>query len=150
MTTNVHLMVVLARLNQVFMDRLGKNLEELGMSPTIYPILAHLNAAGIAKTQKLGEVALITSGTITHLVNKLVKQGYVIKEQDDKDQRVFWVKITQHGRDAFAKVHEQHMVYLDALLCEFSDNEKRQMINQIKVFGKKLAQQTINQECRRE
>ena len=65
MTTNVKLMVVLNKFNYVFMNELSKNLEQLGITASAYPMLAHLNEVGRAKTQKLGEVAVITSGTIT-------------------------------------------------------------------------------------
>jgi len=59
------------------------------MPASAYPMLAHLNEVGRGKTQTLGKVAVITSGSITHMVNKLIKRGYVIKIQDKKDKRVF-------------------------------------------------------------
>ena len=140
MTTNVKLMVVLSKLNYTFMNRLGKNLENLGMPASTYPILAHLNEVKRAKTQKLGEVALITSGTITHMVNKLVQQGYVVKVQDQRDKRVFWVEITAHGRDVFNQVNGEHLMYLEDLLSEFTKEEKKAFIKQLKYFGKKIEQ----------
>lgn len=138
MNTNVKLMVVLSKLNYTFLNRLGKNLEDLGMSASIYPMLAHLNQVGRAKTQKLGEVAVITSGTITHTVNKLVKQGYVLKVQDDIDKRVFWVEITELGKKVFNEINLEHMKYLDELLEDFTENEKKEFAKQIKYFGKKI------------
>ncbi|MBN2878830.1 MAG: MarR family transcriptional regulator [Clostridia bacterium] len=136
MTTNVKLMVVLNKLNYAFMNELSKNLEQLGMTASAYPMLAHLNEVGRAKTQKLGEVAVITSGTITHIVNKLVENGYVKKVQDEKDKRVFWVEITDAGRREFLRVNDEHMKYLDKLLSDFSEQEKLTFIEQIKAFGK--------------
>ncbi len=138
MTTNIKLMVVFSKLGNTFMNSLYKNLEELGMNPSAYTMLAHLNEVGRAKTQKLGEVAVITSGTITHMVNKLVKQGFVIKVQDDTDKRIFWIEITTAGKDAFNRVHLEHMKYLDALLSDFSEAEKLAFIEQIKYFGKTI------------
>jgi DNA-binding MarR family transcriptional regulator len=136
MTTNVKLMVVFGKMVRVFQESLGKNLEELGMPFSLYPILAHLNEVERAKTQKLGEVAVITSGTITHSVNKLIQLGYVEKVQDEKDKRVFWVQITEVGRHTFLDVHKKHMTYLDQLLKDFSEADKLALIEQIKYFGK--------------
>lgn len=138
MTTNVKLMVVLSRLNYVFMSRLGKNLESLKMPTSHYLILAHLNAAGRDKVQKLCEAAVITSGTGTHAVGKLERQGYVVKKQDEADRRVFWVQITDEGRAAYSQVDEQHMTYLGELLDGFSEQEKLDFIAQIKHFGKTI------------
>ncbi len=140
MTTNIKLMVVFGKMSLVFQESLGKNLEELGMPFSLYPILAHLNEVNKAKTQKLGEVAVITSGTITHSVSKLIKLGYVEKVQDEKDKRVFWVQITEEGRDVFLKVHNKHLKYLDQLLEEFSEADKLALIEQIKYFGKGIAE----------
>lgn len=135
MNNNIKLMVVMSKLSNTFMNSLGKDLERLGMPASIYPILAHLNEVGKAKTQKLGEVAVITSGTITHMVNKLIKQGYVRKVQDDQDKRVFWIEITDQGREAFLQVHQEHMVTLNKMLEPFSEKEKTDFIQMIKHFG---------------
>ena len=138
MTTNVKLMVVFSKILNVFHMSLAKNLDELGMNSSMYIILAHLNEVGQARTQKLGEIAMITSGTITHMVNKMLKAAFVDKVQDEEDKRVFWIKITDSGRHAFSRVDEAHMVYLDALLEDFTEEEKKLLIEQMKHFGKKV------------
>lgn len=140
MITNIKLMVVFGKMTHAFQTSLGKNLEELGMPNSLYPMLAHLNDVGKTKTQKLGEIAVISSGTITHTVNKLIKLGYVKKVQDDEDKRIFWIQITDLGREEFLKVHVKHMEYLDSLLGDFSEEEKQTFIEVIKVFGKGIAE----------
>lgn len=140
MITNIKLMVTFSKLSKTFMHYLGSNLEELGMSMSVYTILAHLHNVGQSKTQELGRVATITSGTITHTVTKLVKMDYVVKVQDETDKRVFWVEITDKGREEFLKVHEKHMQYLEYLLEDFSEEEKLAFTEQIKLFGKTIEQ----------
>jgi MarR family 2-MHQ and catechol resistance regulon transcriptional repressor len=140
MTTNVKLMVVLSKLANSFHDPLTRNLESLGISSSIYLSLAHLNSVEKAKTQRLGEVALISSGTITHTVNKMVKEELIEKIQDTEDKRVYWVKITDKGRALFENVHIEHMKYLDQLLSDFSEEEKLEFIEQVKYFGIHIAQ----------
>lgn len=138
MDTNTKLMVVFTKLSHTFLTNMGKNLEELGMPGSIYPILAHLNQVEKAKTQQLGEVAAITSGSITHIVNKLTNLGYVDKQQCKDDKRVFWVIITPKGRSEFIRVHTQHMKYLNHVLDVFTEDEKQMFIEQIKYFGKTI------------
>lgn len=135
METNIKLMVVFSKMARAFSEKLGKDLEDRGMPHSEYPMLAHLNEVGRAKTQKLGEVAVITSGTITHTVNKLVKQGYVVKVQDETDRRVYWVELTDEGRQAFEKVHVEHIKYLNYLLEDFTEEEKQLMIASMKQLG---------------
>lgn len=143
MTTNIKIMVVFSKMAHVFTESLGKNLEELGMPFSLYPILAHLNEVGRAKTQTLGLAAVITSGTITHSVGKLVKLGYVEKIQDEEDKRIFWVQITDKGRKNFQEVHLKHMMYLDQLLEDFEEEDKLALIEVIKTFGKGIEKKIL-------
>lgn len=141
MDIDIKLMVVLTKLNSVFLSKLGKDLERLGMQTSTYSMLAHLNATEKEKTQRLGEVALITSGTITHVVNKMIKDNYVVKIQDESDKRIYWVQITDQGRQAFLKVHEEHLKFLHEILGDLSDEEKALFIDQVKYIGKKINKQ---------
>lgn len=136
MITNIKLMVVFGKMTHAFQENLGKNLESLGMPGSLYPILAHLNDVEKAKTQKLGEIAVISSGTITHTVNRLIKLGYVEKVQDEQDKRIFWIQITEEGKKNFMAVHLVHMKFLDGLLEDFSEEDKLEFIELIKYFGK--------------
>lgn len=140
MMTDVKLMVVFSKLAYYFTESLGKNLEELGMPYSQYPILAHLNEVDRAKTQSLGTAAVITSGTITHTVNKLIKEGLVRKVQDEEDKRIYWVEITPKGRAKFKRVDDEHMKYLHGVLEDFTEEEKLAFIEQIKYFGKAIEQ----------
>jgi MarR family 2-MHQ and catechol resistance regulon transcriptional repressor len=146
MDTDIKLMVVFSKLSYQFMNRLSKDLEKRGMSASTYAILAHLNNVEKSKTQSLGEVAVITRGTITHVVNKLEKSGYVYKSKDVTDKRITWVEITNKGKHAFNQVNQPHIKYLKELLSIFDEQEKQQFINQIKYFGKTLEKRGIINE----
>jgi len=131
-------MVVFSRLSYSLLDSLRRNLESLGLGASSYPILAHLNEVEKARTQKLGDIAVISSGSITHMVNKLEKNGFVKKFQDEEDKRIFWVVITEKGRARFNEVNQTHMQYLDSLLADFTKEEKVSFIKQMKYFGKTI------------
>jgi MarR family 2-MHQ and catechol resistance regulon transcriptional repressor len=136
--TNIQLLVVLQKMNNVFIKVLGKDLEERGMIASVFSILTYLNQVEKAKIQKLGEVAVITSGTITHVVNKLIKQNFIVKTQDMNDKRVYWIRITELGRTELLKVQDEHMKFLNELLSDFTEEEKLQFIEQIKYFCKTI------------
>lgn len=138
MNINIKLMVTLNKMSYFLLESLSKDLKKRGISNSEYTVLAHLNAVNKEKTQKLGEVSFISSGTITHTVNKLIKLDYVQKKIDENDKRICWVIINEKGRAAFEKINKAHLVYLNELLSEFSDEEKEEFIKQIKYFGKKI------------
>lgn len=146
MNSNIKLMVVMTKMNYAFLRGLSKNLELLGITTSEYAMLAHLNEVDKAKTQKLGEVSMITSGTITHVINKMIKLSYVVKEQDDEDKRIFWVKITDEGRQVFDKIHKEHMLYLDELLSDFTEDDKKEFTEMVKYFGKHIEEKVVAYE----
>lgn len=138
MDIDVKMMVAFSKLSYQFMDKLGRDLENYGMASSVYTVLAHLNSVGKSKVQKLAEVAFISSGTITHHINKLVTIGYVKKIKDINDKRITWVEITPKGKKDFNEVHKKHMVYLKDLLAVFTNEEKEVLIKQLRYFGKTL------------
>ena len=146
MDTDVNLMVVFSKLSYQFLDKLGSDLESHGMSSSIYSILAHLKKIGKSKVQKLAEISFITSGTITHHINKLVKLDYVTTKKDEIDRRITWVEITPKGIAIFNEVNDKHMKYLKHMLSVFTNDEKSEFIKQLKYFGKTLQRQGESHE----
>jgi MarR family 2-MHQ and catechol resistance regulon transcriptional repressor len=144
MDINIKLMTIFSRFSYTLIEKLNKDLAYRGMTMTTYTMLAYLNQVTETKTQKLGEVALITSGTITHVVNQMIQNGFVIKVKDECDQRVNLVRITDLGRNEFNKVHEPHIKYLELLLSDITIEEKQAFMNQLKYIGNKIKNKEIN------
>jgi len=138
MVTNIRLMVSLQKLNATLNEKLNKNIRQYDLNMTEFIILAHLNIKETEQIQKLGDIAYITSGTITYNVNKLIKKEYVIKKQDFKDKRVFLVSLTKQGEKVYKKVFEKYIMYLDNILDGFTKETKQMFINQIQYFNKQI------------
>lgn len=138
MVTNIRLMVSLQKLNTTLNEKLNRNMRQYGLNMTEFIILAHLNIKEVEQIQKLGNVAYITSGTITYTVNKLIKKGYVIKKQDFKDKRVFLVSLTKQGEKVYKKVFGKYIMYLNNILEGFTEETKQMFINQIQYFNKQI------------
>lgn len=90
----------------------------------IYALLkAHrLTMAEIA--EKIGK----DKSTVTALVDKLVRLGYVTKERDTEDTRVVFVALTQKGNELKPMFEEISNDILDVLYLGISENEKEELI----------------------
>ena len=62
--------------------------------------------------------------TITALVNKLIKLGYIKKEQDEKDVRVTLISLTQKGREFKKDFDEISKEVIKKLYLGFDSKEK--------------------------
>jgi DNA-binding MarR family transcriptional regulator len=70
--------------------------------------------------------------TVTALVDKLVRLGYVTKERDKEDNRVVYVALTNKGRElkpAFEAISEK---MLTVFYFNISDKEKKDLLNVLK------------------
>ncbi len=69
-----------------------------GLAPSHGEILGALLVKGKFQMKDLVKVLEKDKSTITALVNKLVKLGYVKKSKDPDDKRVSYISLTQKGK----------------------------------------------------
>ena len=72
-------------------------LKELDLTYTQYITLLALWEKDHITVKELGEKLYLDSGTLTPLLNKLEKKGYIIKNKSDKDGRELVVIVTDEG-----------------------------------------------------
>ncbi|MTI49121.1 MarR family winged helix-turn-helix transcriptional regulator [Sporosalibacterium faouarense] len=70
--------------------------------------------------------------TITVLVNKLSKLGYIKKEKSEEDRRVTYVKITKKSKDIEDKFNEISRDVYSTAYNNFSSEEKEVFLNLLK------------------
>ena len=92
----------------------------------------------------MGNVAkklMITMGTLTTSVNRLVDKGYVSRERDTNDRRIVLLDLTEKGEDVF-KIHEKfHEELVHAALIDLELKDDKHMIQSLESihrFFKKL------------
>lgn len=65
--------------------------------------------------------------TVTALIDKLVKLGYVVKERDSQDTRVVYVALTNTGRDLEPIFEAISAKVLAVFYSDVSENEKENL-----------------------
>lgn len=63
---------------------------------------------------ELGQKTLITKGTLTGVVDRLVECGWVERAAHDSDRRCQIVRLTKVGEKVFAKVFPAHLDTMNA------------------------------------
>jgi DNA-binding MarR family transcriptional regulator len=99
---------------QAFEAYSSANIRALGLTPPQFDIVATLgNTAGMTATE-LGEKTLITKGTLTGVVDRLVDRGWVERAAHGSDRRCQIIRLTKRGEALFAEIFPAHMVHLAA------------------------------------
>ncbi len=99
---------------QAFEAHSAAHIRTLGLTPPQFDIVATLgNTPGMTATE-LGEKTLITKGTLTGVVDRLVDRGWVERAAHASDRRCQIIRLTQTGEALFARVFPEHMAHLAA------------------------------------
>ena len=103
-----------------------------GLVPSHGDILVALLKAEKLTMKELAEKIDKDKSTVTALVDKLIKQGYVEKTRDIEDNRVVFVTLTENGKalkPMFDKISED---LLSIVYKDIPEDEREVLINTLK------------------
>jgi MarR family transcriptional regulator, organic hydroperoxide resistance regulator len=87
-------------------------------------ILAALFEKKVLTMKELADRIEKDKSTVTALINKLIKYGYVQKKSDPQDSRVVLVALTKKGKDLLPDFEEISDILLTTFYKGISDKEK--------------------------
>lgn len=111
-----------------------------GISVSQCYILETLHTHGSLTVGKLAEKMYLKISTITRVVDQLVKKGYVIREQDSKDGRVFYNKMTEKGEEVYLESWNNIFISEKAILDNFDPQQKELLIDFLKKLNRSVSQ----------
>lgn len=129
------LFIVLARANRAINDKVDKPIQAFGLNPTEFAVLELLYHKGDQALQQIGEKILLASGSITYVVDKLEKKGFLKRQACSKDRRVTYARITEDGKQLIEKIFPEHELRIYEIMSVLSDEEQQTMIEQLKRLG---------------
>lgn len=116
----------LARCYQAFEAYSAAHIRTLGLTPPQFDIVATLgNTAGMS-FKELGEKTLITKGTLTGVVDRLVEKRLARRVASPTDGRSQIVQLTAKGEALFAKVFPEHIAYAKRAFAPLGADELEQ------------------------
>ncbi len=90
---------------------------------------------------RLGELSqrmMVTNGNVTGLVDKLVEQGFVVREPSPDDRRAMNVRMTKAGASMFgvmAKANEEWMI---ALFSEVPGETRKALMRELDIVKRSV------------
>lgn len=109
----------LARCYQAFEAHSAAHLRTLGLTSPQFDIIATLGNTPGMTPKELGEKTLITKGTLTGVVDRLVSKGLVRRLAHSRDGRCQIVQLTKKGEGLFDKAFPAHLAYLGRAFEDF-------------------------------
>ena len=121
---NMPVQLLLAQVGHMYKWYVGKLMKDTQMKPGQAGILVILQMIGPMSQRELADRIHITPPSVNVAVQKLEKLGYVRKEQDEKDQRMTKIHLTDCGEKTIENMHDIIQRTEDTLLKNMSTEEK--------------------------
>lgn len=112
-----------------------KDIRSHGVEPEQFMILELLYSKGEQSITNISKTFAIPSGSITYVVDKLEKKGYVKRYPSPTDRRALIVKLTDIGESLFNDIFPKHADMISQNLSFINDDEKEQLIHLLKKIG---------------
>ena len=84
----------------------------------------------------LSKAMYLNKTIVSRLVDKLNKDGYVSKKQDEYDKRSYSVFITEYGKEELFKIYELYLSPINELRLKLGDEEFFNLISCIEKANK--------------
>ncbi|WP_082235581.1 MarR family winged helix-turn-helix transcriptional regulator [Halobacillus massiliensis] len=132
---SLKLFVVLSKANRAISDLVKDDIQRYGLNPTEFGVLELLYHEGEQPLQKIGEKILLASGSITYVVDKLEKKGYIERVPDPNDRRITYASINDTGKQLLHDIFPDHWQQIEKITDGLKDEEKKQAIELLKKLG---------------
>lgn len=132
---SLKLFIILTRTLNSIKKCVEDDIKCLGLNPTEFAVLELIYSKGDQPIQKIGEKVLISSSSITYVVDKLEKKALIKRRSCPKDRRITYATITQVGTDLMDDVFPKHKTAIKNICEGLTANEKKVMIEQLRKLG---------------
>ncbi|WP_055076034.1 MarR family winged helix-turn-helix transcriptional regulator [Pseudanabaena sp. 'Roaring Creek'] len=119
----IPMMRELVRTYQAFSACSETHIREFELTPAQFDVIASLgNTSGMCMGE-LGEKTLITKGTLTGVIDRLIQKQLVSRETPSDNRRSVIVQLTPKGQQVFEQVFPLHLAYLKERFDKLESSE---------------------------
>lgn len=122
---NLKLVIALARTHEIIFKKIDVQIKKFGLNLSEFGVLEFILHKGEQPVQKIAEKILVSSGTITYNIDKLIQRGLVVRRKCEQDKRVYYIALTPEGRNLIETIFPKHEQFVDELFCRLDSEEKK-------------------------
>lgn len=129
------LWIVMSRALRSIERHLQRQVAAHGLGFTEFGVLEVLFHKGYLPIGEIGNQVLLTSGSMTYVIDKLVQRGLIKREACPQDRRVIYAALTEEGRALMDIVFPEHAELNRRLMRGLGLQEKEVAIDLLKQLG---------------
>lgn len=134
---SLKIFVVLMKSTKTLEEIIKKDISSHGMKSSDFMVLEALYHKGSQTVREISNAVLINTGSITYVIDKLEKKGYVKRRHCKDDRRVVYIDITEDGTKLMDEIFPKHQQVIEELFADVSEEDKQTVIDVLKKVGKR-------------
>ncbi|MBS1823668.1 MAG: MarR family transcriptional regulator [Acidobacteria bacterium] len=134
--SGMHLWLLLWKASRAVEAHSARSIARFDMGVSDFGVLEALLHKGPLTVKRLGEKVLLTSGSMTAAVDRLIKRGLVTRCDDDKDRRARIINLTEKGKETISEAFTQHRLAMEQAVGNFSQQERVELLPLLRRLGK--------------
>lgn len=111
------------RLSNQLIQQVKERVVPYGINASEFSVLEFLLHKGDQPIQVIAKRVLLSSGSMTYVVDNLVKKGWVERKISASDKRSFTVSLTEAGKELIENLFPVHKENVAKLFSALSDEE---------------------------
>jgi MarR family 2-MHQ and catechol resistance regulon transcriptional repressor len=112
-----------------------RSVSRLGLGLREFAVLEVLLHKGPQPVNVIGKKVLLTSGSITAAVDRLVSKKLVKRTADTEDLRARIVQLTKAGRRLIERAFQQHATDMEETMAVLRSRERTELVRLLKKVG---------------
>ena len=146
---NLKLLVTLLKAANSVSEFIRIQIPSYQLNVSEFMVLELLNSSKRVAINEIGQRVLLSSGSMTYVINQLEKKNYIVRIPCTSDKRKTYIELTDVGQQLIQDIFEKHKSDIDQLFSECSEAEKKQAIATNKKIGLKTEEVTNQLKVRK-
>jgi MarR family transcriptional regulator, 2-MHQ and catechol-resistance regulon repressor len=130
--------LLLMQTSKAIQERIRDEMSIYNLSITEFSVLEVLYFQGKQTIQQIGNRILISSGSMTYVIDKLEQKGIIKRNDCKEDRRVIHITLTAEGLDLMEKIMPDYQDMVDSFFGGLTGDESQLLVSFIKKISNRV------------
>lgn len=124
--------------SKAIQERIRDEMSKNKLSITEFSVLEVLFYQGKQTIQQIGNRILISSGSMTYVIDKLEQKGIIKRNDCREDRRVIHITLTTEGMEMMENIMPKYQAMVDSFFEDLTGDESELMVYFLKKVCKRV------------
>lgn len=130
--------LLLMQTSKAIHDRISDEMSKKNLGITEFSVLEVLFYQGKQTIQQIGNRILISSGSMTYVIDKLEKKGIIKRNDCREDRRVIHITLTAEGIKMMENIMPEYQDMVNSFFRDLTEEESDVMVNFLKKVNNRV------------